>query len=509
MIYYRLVAWGGPFPVINCPSGQLMTGFDFYNSNSGGTLDGTALRGRCSTVNVSGGVATLTFSGVTGWGGPASGTLYTGNCPANQAVVGVDAQTTSHPVMGWFRLYCASVSFNGGTNRLEIAAAPASPSTGLIGPNHPYAGGTYYNRVVAPAGQALAGFDGRSGAALDLVSFKAYSFVQGSLTLNAIVNPGGSAVSDDFTLIATDSGSVAVNFSSGDTRAMTPSSYTLSWNGPAGYTLSNLSCATTFTLNNGDDVTCTYTFDPPPSISGFVFNDNGSGGGTATNGIKDGGESGLGFAVPVVAYNAATGMCYAANADPTTGAYTISAGVVGTYQVYEAINETNIASPTCPPTQPTLNTATGAYSGGTIGDPANFHSSSANVVSVTAGVTSNVNFGDFAITPFDTCSSDAYLLRNSPTDITGVSLATGAITPLFNNVLPSSTGVFGGTGYNVITNTLFGDNTNNNNTVLMVDGGGNAFVLPITGSTMTLSNYNSGDIDDDGNLMMQSGQESL
>ncbi|MGD6734827.1 beta strand repeat-containing protein [Photobacterium leiognathi subsp. mandapamensis] len=239
-----------------------------------------------------------------------------------------------------------------------------------------------------------------------------------------------------------------------------------------------------------------------PQISGFVFNDNGSGGGTATNGIKDGGESGLGFAVPVVAYNAATGMCYAANADPTTGAYTISAGVVGTYQVYEAINETNIASPTCPPTQPTLNTATGAYSGGTIGDPTNFHSSSANVVSVTAGVTSNVNFGDFAITPFDTCSSDAYLLRNSPTDITGVSLATGAITPLFNNVLPSSTGVFGGTGYNVITNTLFGDNTNNNNTVLMVDGGGNAFVLPITGSTMTLSNYNSGDIDDDGNLLL-------
>ncbi|WP_305374921.1 GEVED domain-containing protein [Photobacterium leiognathi] len=479
-----------------------MTGFDFYNSNSGGTLDGTALRGRCSTVNVSGGVATLTFSGVTAWGGPASGTLYTGNCPANQAVVGVDAQTTSHPVMGWFRLYCASVSFNGGTNQLEIAAAPASPSTGLIGPNHPYAGGTYYDRVVAPAGQALAGFDGRSGAALDLVSFKAYSFVQGSLTLNAIVNPGGSAVPGDFTLIATDSGSVAVNFSSGDTRAMTPSSYTLSWNGPAGYTLSNLSCATTFTLNNGDNVTCTYTFDPPPSISGFVFNDNGAGGGTVSNGIKDGSEAGVGVAVPVVAYNAATGQCYATTADPTTGAYTISPPVTGTYQVYEAVNETNIASPTCPPMQPTLNTATGAYSGGTIGDPTNFHSSTANVASVTAGVASNVNFGDFAITPFDTCSSEAYLLRNSPTDITGVSLATGAITPLFNDVLPSSTGVFGGTGYNVITNTLFGDNTNNNNTVLMVDGGGNAFVLPITGSTMTLSNYNSGDIDDDGNLLL-------
>ncbi|WP_202443277.1 GEVED domain-containing protein [Photobacterium lucens] len=239
-----------------------------------------------------------------------------------------------------------------------------------------------------------------------------------------------------------------------------------------------------------------------PQISGFVFNDNGSGGGTATNGTKDGGESGLGVAVPVVAYNTATGQCYATNADATTGAYTISGGVAGTYQVYEAINETNIASPTCPPTQSTLNTATGAYSGGTIGDPNNFHSSSANVVSVTAGVVSNVNFGDFAITPYPTCSSDAYLLRNNPTDITGVNLATGVVTPLFNDVLPSGTGVFGGTGYNVITNTLFGDNTNNDNTVLMVDGAGNAFVLPITGSTMTVGNYNSGDIDDDGVLLL-------
>ncbi len=308
---------GSPFSVKNCPSGQLMTGFEFYNSNSGGTLDGTALRGRCSTVNVSGGVATLTYSGNTPWGGPTSGTLYSGNCPANQAVVGVDAQTTTWPVMGWFRLYCAPVSFNSGTNRLEIAAAPASPSTGQIGPDHSY-GGTYYNRVVAPAGQALAGFNGRSGAALDLVTFKAYSFVQGSLTLNAVVNPGGSAVPGDFTLIATDSRNIAANFSSGDTRAMTPSSYTLSWSGPIGYTLNNLSCATTFTLNNGDDVTCTYTFDPPPSISGFVFNDDGSGGGTSANGVKDGSEAGLGITVPVVAYNPTTGQCYAANADPTT-----------------------------------------------------------------------------------------------------------------------------------------------------------------------------------------------
>ncbi|MGD6739311.1 hypothetical protein ACP5PY_24420 [Photobacterium leiognathi subsp. mandapamensis] len=64
----------------------------------------------------------------------------------------------------------------------------------------------------------------------------------------------------------------------------------------------------------------------PPSISGFVFNDDGSGGGTsAMDGVKDGSEAGLGVTVPVVAYNPTTGQCYAANADPTTGAYTIIA----------------------------------------------------------------------------------------------------------------------------------------------------------------------------------------
>ncbi|SMY18046.1 GEVED domain-containing protein [Photobacterium aquimaris] len=239
-----------------------------------------------------------------------------------------------------------------------------------------------------------------------------------------------------------------------------------------------------------------------PQISGFVFNDNGDGGGTATNGVKDGSETGLGLAVPIVAYNSVTNTCYATNADATTGAYSITVASAGTYQVYEAINETNIASPTCPPSQSTLNTTTGAYSGGTIGDPSSYHSSSANFVSVTAGIISDVNFGDFVITPYPTCSSDAYLLRNIPTDITSVNLTTGEITPLFNNVIPSGTGIFGGTGYNMITNTLFGDNTNNKNTVLMVDGSGATFVLPITGSTMAINNYNSGDIDDNGLLLL-------
>ena len=240
-----------------------------------------------------------------------------------------------------------------------------------------------------------------------------------------------------------------------------------------------------------------------PSISGFIFNDDGNGGGVATNGIRDGTETGLGVAIPIIAYNTATTTCYITTSDPTTGAYTIDLPSIGTYNVYEAANETDLVSPTCPPAIGTLDTATGTYLNATIGDPNNYHSSSANavVVIVSANVT-DINFGDFVITPYPTCSSDAYLLRDIPTDITSVNLATGEITPLFNDVIPSGTGIFGGTGYNMITNTLFGDNANNKNTILMVDGSGAAFVLPITGSTMAINNYNSGDIDDNGLLLL-------
>ncbi|MZG58645.1 hypothetical protein E5A76_19635, partial [Photobacterium sp. CAIM 1937] len=229
-------------------------------------------------------------------------------------------------------------------------------------------------------------------------------------------------------------------------------------------------------------------------MSGFVFNDNGAGGGTVSNGIKDGSEAGVGVAVPVVAYNAATGQCYATTANPTTGAYTISPPVTGTYQVYEAINETNIASPTCPPTQPTLNTSTGSYTGGTIGDPTNFNSSSANVVSVTAGVATNVNFGDFAINSFPTCSSFAYLSQNNGglRELNTVSLATGAI----NNLAPSIT-IGGGVGYSMITQTLMA--ISGTNSISILDGAYNTYILPVSNATWP-SEPNNGDIDDDGIL---------
>ncbi|WP_146143494.1 GEVED domain-containing protein [Photobacterium phosphoreum] len=236
------------------------------------------------------------------------------------------------------------------------------------------------------------------------------------------------------------------------------------------------------------------------TLNGFVFDDSSTA--PTLNGIKDVGEAGLGIVIPVIAYNTTTSECFVATADATTGAYSMTIPG-GSYEVYEAAPETDLVNPTCPPTIGTLDPSMGGYVGATIGDPANVHSSSPNVqtVSLTTDV-SDVNFADFTITAYPTCSTDAYLLRNNPTDITSVNLALGTVTPLFDNVLPSATGLFGGTGYNFITNTLIGDNVQDKDSVLMVDGAGSAFVLPITGSTMAINQYNSGDIDDNGVLLL-------
>ncbi len=249
----------------------------------------------------------------------------------------------------------------------------------------------------------------------------------------------------------------------------------------------------------------TVTPSKSPSISGFIFNDNGQGSAIATNGIKEEGETGIGVAVPVIAYNPATGLCYATLSDPATGAYQLAVGAAGTYKVYEAAKETDINNPTCPPSKPVLDKSIGGYVLGTIGDPQNVHSSSANIVSVNVdpgSAVSDINFADFEYTPYPICSPNAFLLRNNPTDEVSVDLVTGVITPRNNNVLPASVGVFGGSGYNLATASIFGDNITDKNTILMLDGNGDAFVFPIQNSTMKAKNINSGDVDDEGFLLL-------
>ena len=237
-------------------------------------------------------------------------------------------------------------------------------------------------------------------------------------------------------------------------------------------------------------------------ISGFVFNDDGNGGGTATNGIKDGTETGLGIGVPIVAYNPSTGLCYATTADATTGAYTLTVGATGTYKVYEAINETNIASPTCPPTAPILDINTGSYVGGTIGDPATYQSSSANIKTVTAigGALTDINFADFVINSFDICSTPAYLTQGNgsgSTILNAINLATGEVTALVSPVNAGSA-----VGYSMVTNTLAG--IQGTNTLNLFDSAYNTYSLPLSNSTMP-SAANNGDIDDNGILYAHNG----
>ncbi|HIF9257838.1 TPA: GEVED domain-containing protein [Photobacterium damselae] len=234
-----------------------------------------------------------------------------------------------------------------------------------------------------------------------------------------------------------------------------------------------------------------------PFISGFVFNDDGSGGGTITNGIRDGTETGLGVAVPIIAYNTATTACYVTTSDPTTGAYLIDLPSVGTYKVYEAANETDLISPTCPPTAGTLDSATGTYINATIGDPATYASSSANIVEVvvTAGSSSTVDFGDFVVNSFDVCATPAYLTQsNGPgtTALNAVNLATGDVT-----LLDPSITMGAALGYSMHTNTLTA--VQGTSTLTLLDGSYTTFSLPITNSTLP-SGSNNGDIDDNGIL---------
>ncbi|HIF9081605.1 TPA: GEVED domain-containing protein, partial [Photobacterium damselae] len=229
-----------------------------------------------------------------------------------------------------------------------------------------------------------------------------------------------------------------------------------------------------------------------PFISGFVFNDDGSGGGTATNGIRDGTETGLGVAVPIIAYNTATTACYVTTSDPTTGAYFIDLPSTGTYKVYEAANETDLVSPTCPPTAGTLDPATGTYINATIADPATYLSSSANVVevNVSSGAAVTVDFGDFIVNSFDTCSTSAYLAQSG--ELNAVNLATGDVTLLDPSVTQGST-----LGYSMHSNTLAA--VQGTNTLTILDSAYNVYSLPISNSTMP-SASNNGDIDDDGIL---------
>ncbi|WP_439899644.1 GEVED domain-containing protein [Photobacterium toruni] len=229
-----------------------------------------------------------------------------------------------------------------------------------------------------------------------------------------------------------------------------------------------------------------------PFISGFVFNDDGSGGGTITNGIRDGTETGLGVAVPIIAYNTATTACYVTTSDPTTGAYFIDLPSVGTYKVYEAANETDLVSPTCPPTAGTLDPATGTYINATIADPATYMSSSANVVEVNVSLGSavTVDFGDFVVNSFDTCSTSAYLSQSG--ELNAVNLATGDVTLLDPSVSQGST-----LGYSMHSNTLAA--VQGTNILTILDSAYNVYLLPISNSTMP-SASNNGDIDDNGIL---------
>ncbi|MFT4170962.1 MAG: hypothetical protein QM639_00275 [Rhodocyclaceae bacterium] len=103
---------------------------------------------------------------------------------------------------------------------------------------------------------------------------------------------------------------------------------------------------TTTGLHNGVHDTCLAVREnPPTTLSGRVFVDNGAGGGTANNGIRDGGEAPI-VGTPIHLTNCAAPpatVVYASGVSDGTGHYLLNAATVPATAVV-CVEQTNLAS---------------------------------------------------------------------------------------------------------------------------------------------------------------------
>ena len=225
-------------------------------------------------------------------------------------------------------------------------------------------------------------------------------------------------------------------------------------------------------------------------VSGRLWND------ANVNGVIDSGESGI-PGVTVVLYDVANNSCQSVSTD-SNGHYSFTGLADGDYRIYEAAGETTPAPAVCPPTESVADSNTATVTPGTIADPTNFASSTANRIDVTlSGDLSGQNFGDFASPPFKTCPSDAFLAQKRPTDLYGVNLVTGNTYVLANNWNAYTNGI----GFSLLDNYVYGyDAGNNNGHINSIDSAFNIVSLPVQG----LGNVGAfvGDVSIDGYLYL-------
>lgn len=215
------------------------------------------------------------------------------------------------------------------------------------------------------------------------------------------------------------------------------------------------------------------------TISGIVFNDLNS------NGIFTTGEPGIENAFVVLVDT--LGICSNLQTD-INGNYSFTNIITsGNYTIFETVTTPN----SCPPT--------------VFVQPDNFNESTTprqiNITVTDANISenftlSNNNFGHDNLSSIG-CSPFAYQVQGTPTTLTKIDLVTGNTIDV-GSLTPRST--FGGTGYNVIDNNLWGYNSVADTVGRIAENTSVTNLPPIP--NLPLRNYNVGDVDSNGYLYL-------
>ncbi|WP_025820432.1 GEVED domain-containing protein [Shewanella marina] len=256
-----------------------------------------------------------------------------------------------------------------------------------------------------------------------------------------------------------------------------------------------------------------------PTVSGYVYHDDGSNSAIRGNGTKESGEQGL-AGVTVTLYNDTDKQC--TSIDTTDGSIDANGdGVINsddigfyqfivepnkTYSVFETANAiTPINCATGPPSQGIINTSTGAVTENVIADLELYISTSSNQLQLGQVNTDIIlqNFGDLQYTSaFPTCDTNAYLAKNNPSQLFSVNLVTTDETLIGS----ANSGLYNAIGYSVRQNLIFGVAAPSGDVIVLNANGEliNSFDVP----ELNGFSFPSGDVTDDDKLVLVTNSSS-
>ena len=202
------------------------------------------------------------------------GPYATSDCPSGQVIAGFDAYLMPNPflpgatLLNAMKIRCSPLIIDPVTKLLSIGA-PADQGAVLTTDTST----TFLDNNDCPAGSMATGFDGRTGAVFDQFRFRCQTFAQAPIILKAV---DGNGVALPLAVMNLTQGANSYDMNHNEVSVLAPNTYTLSSvTTPAGYTFDSIDCGagsvTSVTLVNGASSTCTfkYTINAPaaPAIT--------------------------------------------------------------------------------------------------------------------------------------------------------------------------------------------------------------------------------------------------